>query len=462
VNTRRGENTMSEPQIAGKPRRRSFVAGSVYVFEHIMPDPLVLAIGLTFLVASAALLFAPNGSVAVILDSWYFGVFNILGFAFQMILILATGHALAHAPVVQRGLRRLVSNVQTPNQAVVLTFLLAAIASWLNWGFGLVVGAILAREVAKRVRLDFGWLVAAAYSGWVIWASGPSSSIALSQATHGSALNVVEKITGQILPLGQTVFTTFNLVPTIIVIIVMPLVFIAIRPHDDEIEVFVPTDDAVEPSLRQEGPKFFSQRANNSRLVSFFIVLLGVAYLARTWWLKGFSLDVNTVILSFLIAGIALHQRPVAYGTAMKNAARQTGSMMLQYPIYGGIMGMMDATGLAAMISKFFVAIATVHTLPFWTYFASLFITFLVPSGGGHWAVQGPFAVPAAVSLHASIPATTMGVAMGEQVANMLQPFWALPVVAMAGIGIQRVLGFTAVTFFVAGLIYAACLLLLT
>jgi short-chain fatty acids transporter len=451
---------MSVPQAAGRPRR-SFVAGSVYVFEHIMPDPLVLAIGLTFLVAAASLLVAPNGSVPVILDSWYAGVFNILAFAFQMILILVTGHALAHAPVVQRGLRRLVSGVRTPNQAVVLTFLVAAIASWLNWGFGLVVGAVLAREAAKRVRLDFGWLVAAAYSGWVIWASGPSSSIALSQATHGNALNVVEKITGNLLPFNETVFTTFNLVPTLVVVIVMPLIFIAVRPREDEAEIFVPSDDPEPPRLEQ-GPASFSERANNSRAVSFFMVALGAGYLARTWWLKGFSLDVTTVIMFFLIAGIALHQYPVAYGNAMKNAAKQTGSMMLQYPLYGGIMGIMGATGLAAIISKFFIAIATAHTLPFWTYVASLFITFMVPSGGGHWAVQGPFAVPAAISLHASIPATTMGVAMGEQVANMLQPFWALPVVAMAGIGIQRVLGFTAVTFAIAGLIYAAGLLLLT
>jgi short-chain fatty acids transporter len=453
---------MSIQQAAESRRRRSFVSGSVYVFEHIMPDPLVLAIGLTFLVALAAALFASNGFIPVILDSWYSGVFNILGFAFQMILILATGHALAHAPVVQRGLRSLVSGLRTPNQAVVLTFLVAATASWLNWGFGLVVGAILAREVAKRVRLDFGWLVAAAYSGWVIWASGPSSSIALSQATHGNALNVVEKITGKLLPFGETVFTTFNLVPTILIVLVMPLVFIAVRPRDDEMEVFVPPQDEAEPPRRQEGPLSFSHRANHSRVVSLFMVALGIGYLARTWRAKGFSLDVNTVILIFLITGIALHGYPVAYGNAMKNAAKQTGSMMLQYPIYGGIMGIMDGTGLAAMISKFFVAIATAHTLPFWTYFASLFITFMVPSGGGHWAVQGPFAVPAAVSLHASIPATTMGVAMGEQVANMLQPFWALPVVAMAGIGIQRVLGFTVVTFAVAGLIYALGLLLLT
>ncbi len=453
---------MTVQQSASAPRRRSFVAGSVYVFEHIMPDPFVLAISLTFLVAAAALLFAPNGAPQTIVSSWYAGMFGILGFAFQMILILVTGHALAHAPLVQRGLRALVARLATtPNRAVATTFLVAAAASWLNWGFGLVVGAVLAREVAKRVRLDFGWLVAAAYSGWVIWASGPSSSIALSQATHGNALNVVEKITGVVLPFGQTVFTAFNLVPTLVIVAVMPVAFILLRPRDEDVEAFNPADD--EQAARPLGPpSTFAQHVNRSRVGSLFLVALGIAYLVVTWSAKGVSLDANTVILIFFIAGVFLHGYPVAYVEAMKNAARQTGSMMLQYPIYGGIMGIMDATGLAAMIAKFFVAIATVHTLPFWTYFASLFVTFLVPSGGGHWAVQGPFAVPAAVQLHASVPATTMAVAMGEQVSNMLQPFWALPVVAMAGIGIQRVLGFTVVTFVIAGIVYGAGLLLLT
>ena len=450
---------MLAPAAAPPSHRRSFVAGSVYVFERLMPDPFVLAIGLTVVVALAALLFAPNGAPATIVSSWYAGVFGILGFAFQMILILATGHALAHAPPVQRALKALVAPIESPGRAVVTTFLVAAFASWLNWGFGLVIGAVLAREVAKRVRLDFGWLVAAAYSGWVIWASGLSSSIALSQATHGNALNVVEKLTGRILPFSQTVFTAFNLVPTVLVVIVLPFVFLRLRPREDEMQVFVPGDEAEAPArIRPDTP---AGRLNHSRLLSLVLVALGVAYLATTWTAKGVSLDANAVILIFLIAGIALHGYPVAYVDAMKNAAKQTGSMMLQYPIYGGIMGIMDTTGLAAMISKGFVAIATQHTLPFWTYFASLFITFLVPSGGGHWAVQGPFAIPAAVSLGASIPATTMAVAMGEQVSNMMQPFWALPVVAMAGIGIQRVLGFTVVTFAVTAVIYGAALLVL-
>jgi len=431
----------------------------VDLFERYMPDPFVLAIGLTALTALLALVIAPKGSPALIVTSWYTGIFAILGFAFQMILILATGHALAHAPVIARLLRRLVSLARTPNQAVVLTFLVAAAASLLNWGFGLVIGAILAREVARQVRVDFGWLVAAAYSGFAVWASGISSSIALTQATHGNALNIVEKITGQSLPLSDTVFATFNWLPTLLIVLIMPVVFIAIRPADNDMAVFVPEPEA--PPAAPDPSNSIARRMDRSPIGSLFLLAAGLAVVLVLWLQGTLAFDVNMIILIFLIGGIALHGTPVAYGEAMRNAAKQTGGMMLQYPFYGGIMGIMSGTGLADTISKAFVAISSAHTLPFWSYICSLIITFFVPSGGGHWAVQGPFVVPAAATLHASMAGSSMAVAMGEQVANMLQPFWALPVVAMAGIGIQRVMGYTVVTFAVTGLIYALSLLVL-
>lgn len=449
-------------QVAAPPRKsRGFTAMSTYVFERLMPDAFVLAIGLTALVAVAAAIFAPHGTLPVILSSWYGGLFGILGFAFQMILVLVTGHVLAHAPVVQRLLRAMVSHVKTPNQAVAMTFLVAACASWLNWGFGLVIGAVLAREIARQIRVDFAWLVAAAYSGWVIWGSGPSGSIPLSQASHGSPLNIVEKITGHILPFSESIFTTLNLVPTLIIVAVMPFVFMLIRPREDEMQVFTPPADEPAPLPSAWSDLPFARKLEQSPVGSLFLVAGGLGYLGMGWWTGTASLDINTVIFIFLIVGLALHGSPVNYSNAVKNAARQTGAMMLQYPIYGGIMGIMTATGLAEQISRSVASMASAHTLPFLGYVASLGITFVVPSGGGHWAVQGPFTIPAALALHASIPATTMGVAMGEEVANMLQPFWALPVVAIAGIGIQRVLGFTVVTFLVAGVVYGAALLLL-
>lgn len=196
-------------------------------------------------------------------------------------------------------------------------------------------------------------------------------------------------------------------------------------------------------------------------LGTLLLLALGVGYLVMLWHDKRFELDINTTILIFMLLGLALQRTPIAYADAIRRAARQTGSMLLQYPMYGGIMGIMSGTGLASVIAKAFVAIATPATLALWSYLSSLIITLLIPSAGGHWAVQGPFVLPAALSLHAPVARTAMGVAMAENVSNMLQPFWAVPVVAIAGIRIQRVMGYTAITFVVSLIIYATALWLI-
>ncbi|SAL26719.1 short-chain fatty acid transporter [Caballeronia udeis] len=450
-------------------RQRGVVAGLVYVFEQVMPDPFVLSIGLTVVVSLLAVAFAPHGSLPAVLRSWYAGTFNILGFALQMILILATGYAIADAPVVQRGLRAMAARVQTPARAALVVFPIVAVAAWFNWGLGLIVGALLSREIARRVKVDFAWLVAGSYSAWSVCNSGLSSSIALSQASHGNALNLVEKATGQVVPLSATVFAPFVFIPTVLVVVVMTAIFIWMHPKPEHVVAFndAQTGDSsgagseADPHARAAGTSSFAARAEKSPLGTWFMLALGVGYLAITWHATGFELDINTTILIFLLAGLALQRTPIAYADAIRRAARQTGSMLLQYPVYGGIMGIMTGTGLASMIAKTFVAIATPVTLPVLSFLSSLIITLLIPSAGGHWAVQGPFVLPAALSLHASVPRTAMGVAMAENVSNMLQPFWAVPVVAIAGIRIQRVMGYTAITFVVSLVIYAAALWLI-
>jgi short-chain fatty acids transporter len=445
-------------------RRQGFVAALVYVFEQVMPDPFVLSIGLTLVVSLLALVFSPHNSLATILASWYEGTFSILGFALQMILILATGYAIADAPLVQRGLRAMAAGVATPTRAALLVFPIVAIAAWLNWGLGLIVGALLSREIAKRVKVDFAWLVAGSYSAWSVCNSGLSSSIALSQASHGNALNLAEKATSQVIPLSETVFAPFVFIPTVLVVLVMTAIFIWMHPKPGQVVVFKETRTEVEeadPHARGTAPSSFAARAEQSIFGTLFLLALGVGYLALTWHSKGFELDINTTILIFLLMGLALQRTPIAYADAIRKAAGQTGSMLLQYPVYGGIMGIMTGTGLASVIAKTFVAIATATTLPVWSFLSSLIITLLIPSAGGHWAVQGPFVLPAALSLHASVPRTAMGVAVAENVSNMLQPFWAVPVVAIAGIRIQRVMGYTAITFVVSLVIYATALWLI-
>jgi short-chain fatty acids transporter len=285
----------------------------------------------------------------------------------------------------------------------------------------------------------------------------------VSQASHGNALNIVEKLTGHIVPFAQSIFAPFNLVPMLLIVIVMPIVLLLVRPRGSDVQVFVPPAEPPFAPLPQvaSSPRSFARRLETSPVGTIVLVAAGLGYAVVAIGGGTADFDINFIIFIFLTAGLALHRTPIAYAEAVKHAARQTGPLMLQYPIYGGIMGMMTATGLAEQISRGIAAFATAHTLPFFSFISSIVISMIVPSGGGHWAVQGPFTIPAAVALNASVPATTMAVAMGEEVANMLQPFWALPVVAIAGIGIQRVLGLTVITFIVATVIFGAALLLL-
>ena len=432
----------------------------VRIFEYAIPDPYIFASALTILTAILALIFAPHHTLSGVVGAWYKGIFDILAFALQMILILVTGYALASSKPVALGLAWLASRPRTAKGAISLIIVVSACACWLNWGFGLVIAALLAREIAARMRIDFGWLVAGAYTGFLFWASGLSSSIALAQATPGSKLNIVQAVTGNVLPISSTIFTRFNLWPCVLLIIVLPFVFRALEPKDVE------TGDV--SALRQpepsEGPattRTLAIALNNAWILNVVLAVAGLGYIISNWITSGFSLDIDSMILILFCAGLLLHWTPIAYVRAINNAAGVSGPLILQYPLYGGIMGIMTTTGLAGVIALWFDAFANAHTLPFWNYLSSIIITLFVPSGGGHWAVQGPFAVPAAVKLHASLPGTAMSVALGEEVANMIQPFWALPVLAITGVGLQRVMAYTIVSFAIAFVVFGLALLLL-
>jgi len=453
------------PEVAGdnKSLLQRAVSSCVYLFERVMPDPFVIVILLTALVALFAVAFAPKGSPETILSGWYKGIFGIFTFAFQMVLVLVTGYALASAPLIKAGLRNVSRLAVGPCSAVLLVFIVGAVATFLNWGFGLVVGALLSKQVAKQVRVDFAWLVAAAYSSWVLWAfTGMSSSIALSIASPGNPLNIVEQHTHLAVPLSHTVFSGWNLLAGLAAMVVIPVVFILMRPAErDVIAADAKLLEADEKKMELESDprsSTFACALERSRICALVFVLAGAGYLAMQWTRHGVSLDINTVIFIFLLTGLCLHGSPRRYVTAVTEAAKVTGPMLLQYPFYGGIMGIMGATGLDEVVAHAYIHVASRATLPFLSYLASGVITLFIPSGGGHWAVQGPFTIPAAMQLGASLPATSMAIAAGEMAGSLLQPFWAIPVVAIAGVGVQRVLGFTLVIFLTAasllGLVY--------
>ena len=429
--------------------------------ERYIPNPFLYALILTFITVVAALLWSASDAGQVI-EAWYKGIWDILAFALQMALVLVTGVTLADAPAVRTLLRCLATLPSGQTGAAITVFLAAALASWLNWGFGLVVGALVAREIAKRLReVDFSFLIAAAYMGFMVWASGLSSSIALASATPGSALNIIEKVTGKVAGFDQTVFTAYNLVPVVLLLIVIPVALGFMGPGRQEMkrvdpEVLVAQDTVSAPGTR---PRTFATRLEDAWVLSLLLVLMGAFYEYHAIRLRGFHLDINNFIFIVLMLGLLLHWRPIRYVRSFEASARTVGPILLQFPLYGGIMGIMTGTGLAALIAERFVDFSTTRTLPFWSFISSNIISLFVPSGGGHWAVQGPFTVPAAVRLNVNPALTAMATAMGEQTANMIQPFWALPILAIARLGIKDIMGYCVIGLLIGLAVFGGALL---
>jgi short-chain fatty acids transporter len=306
----------------------------VYLFERLLPEPFVFAILLTILTALLALVFAPKNSVTEVVTGWYGGIFQIFPFAFQMVLILVTGYALTSAPPVAALLRRIAAIPHTPRGAVALTVFVGLTTVTLNWGFGLVASAVFAREIAKRHRLDFAWLLAGAYSGFLMFPPGLSSSIALAEATPGSPLNITQKLTGEIVPLSHSLLAPFNLVPSILLFIILPWLFSRMEPPEAEMQpadqARLAKEDERKPRVEAGGLAGILDRA---WILNLALVVAAFGYLGMQIARGTFHLDINALILIFLALGLLLHWRPIAYVDAVNNAARVTGSLLLQYPI---------------------------------------------------------------------------------------------------------------------------------
>lgn len=424
------------------------------VVHRVLPDPLIFAILLTGVTFALALGLTPKAPADLVM-LWGSGFWNLLAFSMQMAMILVTGHALASSAPVKRVLVALTSSARTPGQGVMLVAFVGAVACAINWGFGLVLGAMLAREVARRVKgTDYRLLVASAYMGFLTWHGGLSGSVPLVAATKG---NPMEKTVG-LIPVSHTIFTGYNAFITIGLIILLPILARLMMPKPEDVVT-------VDPALLQDPPSVerklapdatFAERMEESRVLAILVAVLCAVFLVIRFINKGFVLDIDTVNLVFLAAGIVLHKTPMAYARAVAAAAKGASGIMIQFPFYAGIQALMDHSGLAGVITKWFVDIANVHTFPLLAFLSSALINFAVPSGGGHWVVQGPFVMPAAQALGADLGKSAMAIAYGEAWTNMAQPFWALPALAIAGLGVRDIMGYCVTALLFSGVIFVA------
>lgn len=427
-----------------------------------LSDAFIFAIVLTILVFILGLLIK-GASFMEMTAYWGNGFWSLLGFSMQMVMILVTGSALALSKPIHKAIVAISKVANTPVKAVVVTTIVMTVGCWLNWGFGLIISAVLAKELAKRVKgIHYPLLVASAYSGFVVWHSGLSGSIPLTVAAKNA---LMEKFGGgAIIPTSETILLPQTVIIVLVLLVSIPIINVLMMPKkkDDIIEVdpALFAEDDAEQEVKSRKEMTPAEKMENSIVLALIISVVGIIYAVR-FFVKGGTLSLDIVNFIFLILGLLLHKTPINYVKAVNQAVKTCGGIVLQFPFYAGIMGMMVNSGLAATFSHWFVSISTAKTFPFFTYLSAGLVNLFVPSGGGQWAVQGPIVIPAAQELGVPLGKAVMAIAWGDAWTNMIQPFWALPLLAVAKLNIKDIMGYTTVILLWSGIITSLGLLLL-
>jgi short-chain fatty acids transporter len=153
--------------------------------------------------------------------------------------------------------------------------------------------------------------------------------------------------------------------------------------------------------------------------------------------------------LTLLLVGFALHGTPARLMRAVREAVPATWGVLLQFPFYAGIAGMIALTKLNERIAHVMVQASSARTFPPLMALYSAALGVFVPSGGAKWTIEAPYVMAAAHQLRVHIGWVVACYDLGEALANLVQPFWMLPVLALLGLRARDVMGFTFLVFVV-------------
>lgn len=433
-------------------------------FGRVVPDPFVIAIALTIVVMVAAMA-AGRGPIDVVRDwSRASGLWGLLVFAMQMSLMLVLGTALAEAPAVQRGLARVVSSSRSPRRLVGLVALVAIVLALVNWSLGLIGGALVAREAGRHARargwaLHYPLVCAAGYSGLMVWHGGLSGSAPLKGTTRADMVEVLgADLAARVgtVPLSDSLFSALNLWVCGGLLVLGPLVFMALTPAEgaDPSPRPAPDEDALPRHLDgvEPPPETIIEGIERSPVVLWMLVVPMTAALGVHALDDGvLQIDFNTVNLALWCAALVLHGRPGPFLRACETGIRGCTGIVLQFPLYAGIMGMMAGAGLSRSLTEAMTA-AGAGAFVLVAFVSAGLLNLLVPSGGGQWTVQGPILMAGALELGLEPGHAMMAMAYGDQWTNMLQPFWALPLLSITGVRARDIIGYTSLWMVAGGI----------
>ena len=434
--------------------------------ERWLPDAFIFALGATA-IAVVAGLTAGGATLEQIVKAWGNGFWTLIPFTMQMALIVITGTVAATAPPIRRAIEALASLPRSNRSAVVFVGVAGMIASWFNWGFGLVFAAVLARAVARKVEgVDYRTLAATTLFGTgSVWAQGLSGSATLYMATpgipasirdvvaHGGGAEVL--VPDGLIPLQSTMFLWQSFASVLVEIVVVSVAVYFIVPTGSAVrtanDLGVDLGETNSASQNPE-PRTPGEWLEHRAWVNWFVVALAIGYL----WLSlhqapnlAAAINLNTLNLAFLALGFALHGTPARLMRAFRDATPATWGLLLQFPFYAGIAGIITDTGVSARIAGLFTAMATPFTYPAVIAVYSAVLGLFVPSGGSKWVIEAPYVMQAAHQLKVHLGWTVASYNLGEALANLIQPFWMLPVLGLLGLRARDIMGVTFSIFLV-------------
>ena len=432
--------------------------------ERWMPSPFLFAIILTYVAGLTAFLSEGSG-LSEIATAWYGGFWSLLQFGMQMVLILVTASVVAYHPRVKGVITRLVRLPRSGRQAVLLVAVGAILASWISWGLGLIFGAILAREMGRqahnsRMAVHYPLLAVAGYLGLgLTWGWGMSSSPGLLQAIDGNVLMELGFI-DRVVPATEWVFHSYPLTLTALALVYVCISLFLLCPPEENcrgIEYYVDLDDdpapepegddsaVSEPGLpgSGNGKPSLADRLDNSRILGGVLALTGVVLSVNVFLTEGLAaLDLNVFNFAFLMIGLLLYMSPSKYQKDFYQAVQGTAGVILLFPFYAGIIGVMTGTGLVDTMTEALLSIATEDTFAVTAWITGGVLNVFVPSAGGEWAIIGGPMLAAGADLGIPPGQTIVAYAAGDAHTNLLNPFWAIPLLAITGLRARDMFGY--------------------
>ena len=447
-------------------------------FRRFLPSPFTIAVILSLITIFIAIIFSNfsnsnSFSFFEILSFWEKGIWNndLLVFAYQMILILVLGHILVLSSPINHLILKIVKYANTTKRAVVIVSFSVMIVAFFNWGLGLIFGAILARKVGdycyeKNIKINYPLIGASGYVGLMVWHSGISGSAPIKVAEDNHLINLMLSTNDSSsfldiptsLNFDLTVLSSANLITFISLLIVVPLTFFLIakntKSKDYQLQNinFETSSNSISENDKLENSRIFS--------LTFGLILI-TAFFYQYWNnILIFKITPNSLNFFMLALSILLHNNIKSFLSALNESIKGASGILIQFPLYFGIMGIMKETGLIIYISDFFISVSNEITLPIFTFFSAAIINVFVPSGGGQWVIQGPVVISAATELNVPIQKVVMALAYGDQLTNMLQPFWALPLLAITKLKAKEILPYTLIIMLVGLIIFITSLLI--